>query len=109
MTYKTKLFNSLNVTRDARAIAHDHDTTLSDLMANPDYLRHSSSIINDALKDGFDVLQLPNGDIVTTGTKTIVNTFVWDATKGSLDKTRATSDKPRARKVRARAEEENAE
>ena len=109
MSYKTKLFNSLHVTRDARANANEDDTMLSDLMANPDYLRHSSSIINEALKDGFDVLQLPNGDIVTTGTKTIVNTFVWDATKGSLDKARASSDKPRARKVKAKAEEEDAE
>jgi len=61
------------------------------------------------LKDGFDVLQLPNGDIVTTGTKTIVNTFVWDAGKASLEKARTPSDKPRARKVKARAEEEDAE
>ncbi len=111
MAYKTKLFNSLHVTREARAHANEEDNMLADLMANPDYLRHSSSIINEALKDGFDVLQLPNGDIVTTGTKTIVNTFVWDASKGSLDKVRASSEKPRARKVKAKAEaeEEDAE
>jgi len=110
MSYKTKLFNSLSVTRDARTNANDDDNMLSDLMANPEYLRHSSSIINDALKDGFDVLQLPNGDIVTTGTKTIVNTFVWDASKSSLDKVRTTSDKPRARKTKMKAEaEEDAE
>lgn len=109
MSYKTKLFNSLSVTRDARSHAHDDDNTLAELMANPEYLRHSSSIINDALKDGFDVLQLPNGNIVTTGTKTIVNTFVWDAAKGSLDKTRTSIDKPRARKTKAKAEEEDAE
>jgi hypothetical protein len=109
MSYKTKLFNSLSVTRDARSAANDDDTTLSDLMANPEYLRHSSAIINEALKDGFDVLQLPNGDIVTTGTKTIVNTFVWDAAKGSLDKARSTSDKPRARKAKAKVDEEDAE
>lgn len=109
MSYKTKLFNSLSVTRDARSNANDDDNMLADLMANPEYLRHSSSIINDALKDGFDVLQLPNGDIVTTGTKTIVNTFVWDASKGSLDKTRTPSEKPRARKAKAKAEEEDAE
>ena len=104
MGYKTKLFNSLSVTRDARSNAHDDESMLCDLMANPEYLRHSSSIINEALKDGFDVLQLPNGDIVTTGTKTIVNTFVWDASKASLDKVRTPSDKPRARKGKAKVE-----
>ncbi len=106
MTYKSKLVHSLNATRDARKVASSDDNMLADLMANPDYLRHSSSIINEALKDGFDVLQLPNGDIVTTGTKTIVNTFVWDAAKGSLDKARTVSDKPRARKSKAKAEED---
>ena len=109
MSYKTKLFNSLDATRQARKVASDEDNMLADLMANPEYLRHSSVVINDALKDGFDVLQLPNGDIVTTGTKTIVNTFVWDAASGTLDKARATNDKQRGRKAKAKYEEEDAE
>jgi hypothetical protein len=100
MTYKTKLFTSLNVTKDARAQASEEENMLAELMANPEYLRHSSAVINEALKEGFDVLQLPNGDIVTTGTKTIVNTFVWDAAKSRLDKARAPSEKPRTRKAK---------
>jgi len=109
MNYKSKLFHSLNVTKDARSAATDDDNMLADLMANPDYLRHSSSIINDALKDGFDVLQLPNGDIVTTGTKTIVNTYVWDAGKSKLNKARSPSDKAAARKKSKVRDEEDAE
>ncbi len=106
MTYKSKIFNSLNVTKDARATAGEEENMLADLMANPEYLRHSSSVINEALKEGFDVLQLPNGDIVTTGTKTIVNTYVWDGATARLDKARAPSDKPRARKaLKAKADE----
>lgn len=95
MAYKSKLFPSLNVAKAANAAGDD--STLSDLMANPEYLRHSSTIINDALKEGFDVLQLPNGDIVTTGTKIVTNNFVWDASKGKLVKSRAGSEKPRSR------------
>lgn len=112
MTYKTKIFNSLNVTKEARSAASDEENMLADLMANPEYLRHSSAVINDALKEGFDVLQLPNGDIVTTGTKTIVNTYVWDGANGRLDKARTPSEKPRARKAakaKSEAEEEDAE
>ena len=97
MIYKAKLFHSLNVTRDARSAATEEEGTLADLMANPEYLRHSSSIINDALKEGFDVLQLPNGDIVTTGTKTIVNNYVWDAQKNKLAKIRTNSEKRKNR------------
>lgn len=93
MAYKTKLFNSLHLTRDAQERATGHDGALAELMANPDYLRHSSQVINDALKDGFDVLQLPNGDIVTTGTKVITNTYVWDMKSGKLMKARAAADK----------------
>jgi len=55
-------------------------------MANPTYLRQSSALINDALKNGFDVLQLANGDIVTTGTKIVVTQYNWNATKGKLVK-----------------------
>jgi len=94
MAYKNTLFASLNTTKTAKQLAGDDDT-LSELMANPEYLRHSSSIINDALKDGFDVLQLPNGDIITTGTKIVTNTYVWDGGKAKLVKARAAADKPR--------------
>lgn len=51
----------------------------SDMMANPDYIRKSSDLIKDALQKGFDVLQLDNGDIVTTGTKVIVTTWRFDS------------------------------
>lgn len=111
MPYKTKLFASLNVTKEARGSASEEENKLAELMANPEYLRHSSSVINEALKEGFDVLQLPNGDIVTTGTKTIVNTYVWDEANARLDKARAAGEKPRKAKAKSRvdAEEEDAE
>lgn len=97
-----KLYISLSATQDARAAAATGGESgeLADLMANPDYLRYSSSIINEALKEGFDVLQLPNGDIVTTGTKIITNTYVWDAKTSTMGKARTPAAKtPRSRKV----------
>jgi len=119
MTYKTKFFHPLRVTRDAQAAAAgEGDSGLADLMANPEYLRHSSAIINEALKEGFDVLQLPNGDIVTTGTKIITNTYAWNAATGKLVKARAAGEtarektprrKNKAQDVEPVAEEENAE
>lgn len=108
MAYKNNIFSSLNVTKDAKAAAHDDENLLADLMANPEYLRHSSAIINEALKDGFDVLQLPNGDIVTTGTRIVTNTYAWNPGKAKLMKARSPSDKPRGRKAKI-AEEEEAE
>lgn len=105
-TKDNNLFNAINVTKNAQDAARDDENALADLMANPDYLRHSSSIINDALKEGFDVLQLPNGDIVTTGTKIITNTFSWDQSKSKLVKAR-TADKPAGKRAaKAKASEE---
>ncbi len=70
---------------------------ITNMMLDPRYLRQSSSLIQDALQKGFDVLQLANGDIVTTGTKTVVYQYAWDEAKGKLVKT-----KPEAgRKVRS--------
>ena len=96
---KSKLMAGLNAaSKDDKASDAAHH--LADLMADPAYLRHSSALINEALQKGFDVLQLANGDIVTTGTKTIVNTYSWDAGKGKLAKSKAAAGKAsrRARK-----------
>jgi hypothetical protein len=61
---------------------------ITNMMLDPRYLRQSSSLIQDALQKGFDVLQLANGDIVTTGTKTVVYQYAWDQDKGKLVKTK---------------------
>jgi hypothetical protein len=106
MTYKSKILHSLDARKASQDRGGEDANMLADLMASPEYLRHSSAVINDALKDGFDVLQLPNGDIVTTGTKTIVNTYVWDAKAARLDKTRTPSvSKTRAHSAKADANE----
>lgn len=63
---------------------NDPDSAIADMMMDPRYLRQSSTLIQDALQKGFDVLQLANGDIVTTGTKTIVYQYSWDEEKGKL-------------------------
>src|SRR5690606_27731644 len=77
--------------------AVEGDPEITNMMLDPRYLRQSSSLIQDALQKGFDVLQLANGDIVTTGTKTVVYQYSWDNEKGKLVKA-----KPKAeRKVRA--------
>ena len=56
------------------------------IMTDPRYLKQSATLINNSLKKGFDILQLENGDIVTTGTKTVVYRYSWDEEKGRLVK-----------------------
>jgi hypothetical protein len=58
---------------------NDSDDDSENLMNDPDYIRQSSKFISDSLRKGADVLQLDNGDIITTETKTITTQFSWDS------------------------------
>lgn len=71
----------------------DSDSGNVNVMSDARYLRQSSSLVQEALQKGFDVLQLANGDIVTTGTKTVVSQYIWDDAKGKLVKSK--SGKPK--------------
>ncbi|MCI5050178.1 MAG: DUF2671 domain-containing protein [Rickettsiales bacterium] len=94
MSVTNEFLNALKATtKDAQSVATESDSELANLMSDADYLRQSSSLINEALQKGFDVLQLANGDIVTTGTKTVVNQFTWDEEKGKLVKTKTTTER----------------
>src|SRR3954464_10349575 len=81
---------------------------ITNMMLDPRYLRQSSSLIQEALQKGFDVLQLANGDIVTTGTKTVVYQYTWSDEKGKLIKTKPESGR-KARRAENEVEEEDAE
>ncbi len=78
----------------------ESDAGATNTMLDSRYLRQSSSLIQEALQKGFDVLQLANGDIVTTGTKTVVHQYVWDEEKGKLSKA-----KPETRKAKRSADD----
>ena len=88
MAYDSKLIKKLNLAGTAGARKKESDGEITDMMLDPRYLRQSSSLINEALQKGFDVLQLANGDIVTTGTKTVVYQYAWDSEKGKLVKSK---------------------
>jgi len=98
----------LNTKRIASAVAakksSEGEPEITNMMLDPRYLRQSSSLIQDSLQKGFDVLQLANGDIVTTGTKTVVYQYAWDEEKGKLIKS-----KPEGRKARRSASEDSEE
>lgn len=75
-----------------------------DVMLDSRYIKQSSTLISDALQKGFDVLQMSNGDIVTTGTKTVVYKYTWDEEGGKLKRSSVTSK--RANKDELEPEEE---
>lgn len=100
----------INTKRIATSVAAKKATEgepeITNMMLDPRYLRQSSSLIQDALQKGFDVLQLANGDIVTTGTKTVVYQYTWDEEKGKLIKSKPESARKTRRSASAHEEEE---
>ncbi len=110
MTYNNKLIKKINLAGKsvAKSVA-ESSSDVFDMMADPRYLRQSSSLINEALQKGFDVLQLADGDIVTTGTKTVVYRYTWDTEKGKLVKTKSESSRRPRRAMIEEEEEENEE
>ncbi len=118
MAYQNSLMKKLNLSKGALkkggkegVSAQDNSApNIADIMLDPRYLRQSSALINDALQKGFDVLQLSDGNIIMTGTKTIVHRYEWELEKGKLMKTKTTESGPvmkRSRKSKEDAEAVN--
>lgn len=88
VTSKTKTIKKISKPGAAAPASRtlDYLPDMPDVMANANYLRQSSALINDALQKGFDVLQMANGDIVLTGTKTVVYRYSWEQKAAKLVK-----------------------
>lgn len=86
MSGKNRLLDKLNMPKRSESAEEAQDTNITEMMMDARYLRQSSSLVNQALQKGFDVLQMENGEIVMTGTKTVIYRYNWDAEKGKLVK-----------------------
>ena len=97
---------SKHITSSAGKRSTEAEPEITNMMLDARYLRQSSSLIQEALQKGFDVLQLANGDIVTTGTKTVVYQYAWDQEKGKLTKTKPDSSR-KSRRVEVEESEDS--
>lgn len=59
---------------------NNSDNILSDIK----YICKSTSLITESLRNGCDVAQFPNGDLVITEVKTISTQYIWDKNKEKL-------------------------
>lgn len=57
-----------------------------DILSNVAYICKSSSLITEALQKGFDITQMPNGDIIVTEVKTVNSQYSWDPIKQKMVK-----------------------
>ena len=58
-----------------------------DIFSYINYICKTTPLIVESLKNGLDVAQLPNGDILTTEVKTVNTQYSWDKTKQRMFKT----------------------
>jgi hypothetical protein len=75
-----------------------------DIMLDIKYVRESCALIAEALKHGCDVMQMANGDVITTELKPVTIQYVWDNERGKLVRGPHTHKPPKVipRKSRAR-------
>ena len=55
-----------------------------ELFSNVRYLCRSSTLLTESLKEGKDVVQLPNGDIIVTEVKTVHTLYSWNIEKDKM-------------------------
>ena len=75
---------SKNIKEVINSLPKNSPKASGDFMNDDNYIESCEDIINDALKHGYDVLHMENGDIITTGTKVIVTQYRWDAAKKKM-------------------------
>ena len=66
-----------------------------DYLSDPVYICKSSDLINKSLKQGHDIIQLPNGDILITEIKSVLVQYSWDKDRNKFHKHPTSSAKTR--------------
>lgn len=55
-----------------------------DILNDVEYICKSTKLISDALRNGCDIAQLPNGDIMVTETKIVHMQYAWSKEKARM-------------------------
>ena len=58
----------------------------SEVLSSPKYICQACTVITEALKEGGDVVQMPNGDIIIREQKTVITKFSWNNDKEKITK-----------------------
>jgi hypothetical protein len=66
-------------------VGGNHDDSDSHLLFDDiKYICNSTGLITESLQKGFDVAQLPNGDIIVTEIKVVNVQYSWDKVKQKM-------------------------
>lgn len=73
---------SYNINNSSLDLEEDPSQVFSDLS----YICGSTGLITEALQRGFDVAQMPNGDVIVTEVRTVNTHYSWDKSKNKMIK-----------------------
>lgn len=76
--------HSWNAQKNKMVVRHGANNSNKEIVNNVQYICNSNTLITDSLKNGFDIVQFANGDVVRLETKTISTCHSWDAQKNKM-------------------------
>jgi len=68
---------------------NNDDTDQHWVFSDLNYICSSHKVIMEALTKGFDIAQLPNGEIIVTEIKRVDILYTWDQTRRKINRTQA--------------------
>jgi len=69
-----------------RNLTKENPSEKDEILLHPKYICGSYTIVNDSLRKGHDVVQMPNGDIIIKRQEFVVTRYGWDRTKEKMVK-----------------------
>lgn len=75
--------NSINISQNEIDEASS-SCDKTDILTNLEYICKSTKLITEALRNGCDIAQLPNGDVMITETKVVHMYYTWDKSKEKM-------------------------
>ena len=78
------------------------------VLGDNDYIRKAANLVNQALHNGCDVLQLPDGTIVVSEFKPVTYVYSWDEEKGRLARAQRGNRRARRKAMENHEAEEDA-
>lgn len=79
------------LTKLEEQLPQEADFDQNDIMADEYYTKKLSQLITDALQKGYDVMQLPSGDVIITEVKTVTYQYNWDQDKARFERAKSGS------------------
>ena len=81
--YISHMTDKITVT-DNNVTTTNQEADNTEILTNVEYICKSTRLISDSLRNGCDIAQLPNGDVMVTETKIVHMHYSWNKEKRKM-------------------------